>query len=742
MSSSLVDECNVCWMGRLQQIVSVPPSTCSMPVSRHSTLTPLIESTPPVEDYRQSTLKLPPVDINSVEYRWWKLGCENFRSKSSTSPLTDLVSNSVPGLHPPDPERRRLLITYVGMSSEEELSKLEEEASGMAAFNGKMIRICRTSNETNPNKNRPSNMKLSSLHKSNLPNHECYRREMARRKRDRSRLCSAYEDATRNKNVRVPRGCLSVSRRSSRRVKQSLESNEYDDKTARWNDSRRLRLHRELTKACNAARDFDCSLKEDVLLIYQTFPSIIEIGNTSYPRIRSELHHIAAEAISSQCAMLSSKVQGNALKSWNRLFAWGIRREKMKRYQQSQSLLIIESSLDFFFITHKRIACQRWVVGKEKRRNSERHAHASLIQCIWRKTIASQMMKKLRADRRSRAVSTLQRVWKGTSARLVFKMILHNRAELRAAIVLQSTVRRCRARSILRLYKLERKQYKCATDVQRAARGMIERRAARALRQDQVCLAAISNIQRACRGYIGRRISNERKKRLVRRSTYASFLQRNIRRHLGAGLATRLKEERKRHRQEMERVTVLVQRVYRGHRGRQAMRKSVEAHVLEARKRHKAAACIQALLRRDAAIFLTKTLRREALAVMVSNARNWVERWNEETNMLNYHHTKTNECLPKSPAVGYTRADTQLVLENGRMLFDPRLTLAVANCNEESTQCIECDEFQAFIFCHQCEEVFCNECFQRLHLHGGNHMPCHDYSPFSDLIESASSMLR
>lgn len=105
--------------------------------------------------------------------------------------------------------------------------------------------------------------------------------------------------------------------------------------------------------------------------------------------------------------------------------------------------------------------------------------------------------------------------------------------------------------------------------------------------------------------------------------------------------------------------------------------------------------------------------------------------------------TQTGEAIWAPPPSGYTKADGNLVLRTGQVIPDPvdgdlssiarkRLSPYDADkakladdasgqeteaeeSDDEDKLCVECEEEDARRRCEQCEDVFCDACFEKLH---------------------------
>ena len=107
------------------------------------------------------------------------------------------------------------------------------------------------------------------------------------------------------------------------------------------------------------------------------------------------------------------------------------------------------------------------------------------------------------------------------------------------------------------------------------------------------------------------------------------------------------------------------------------MRRIQLEEIQEAHRQYTNATIIQSLFRARVARHSVEAIRRTAISVMIREARQFVEMWNDDVNGWCYYNGKTGEMLLSPPITGYTRvtdADADgpvLVLQSGRIISDP-----------------------------------------------------------------------
>ena len=477
----------------------------------------------------------------------------------------------------------------------------------------------------------------------------------------------------------------------------------------KWDDGRRQLLCKKLQTSLEVMRDIDYSIKDDMLLVHRTCRSIAQ-KRCSNPKLRQKFQRLGAEMTMAQCAKVSLRIQGNALWRWISVVEKERRIEEFHRYKERQSLGHLKASLEH--MTRRRLAwaCLCWIDEMERQRNDERVSAAIMIQSQWRIKKAVDATERLRTSKWHWAIQTVQRLGRGRSARVAFRNMVLERNKLNAALVLQRSIRCRSARLVLQQHR--RKREDCAIILQRAARGQSGRRVAMQVLEERRQRAAAVHIQRMSRGRRDQLVVIQKREMKVKKNLAATTVQKHIRRRYDAKVVVQLKKERDNETKERERSAQILQRVYRGHQGRVTIKRKLE---METRRRHSCATGIQCLYRRFAATQKAKILRHEAKAMMIAEARQWVEAWNDDVNAFYYYNKSTNESLRAAPLTGYTNANGQLSLQNRRVVLDPSLIDKQSDVN--AWICDDCGIKRHILhYCEQCEAVFCDGCVDKAHL--------------------------
>jgi hypothetical protein len=350
------------------------------------------------------------------------------------------------------------------------------------------------------------------------------------------------------------------------------------------------------------------------------------------------------------------------------------------------------------------------------------------------------------------AASTIQRLFRGSIVRKFFRLKrLHTRRE-KAATRIQALGRGYLARQWTKHCQLERRRHQAASRLQALYRGRKTRRGMAAAKRQQRVTAAAVLIQRRYRGRLGR--AKYLRQQIERHRTMAATLiQKIMRGYLSRHILVRMREQHRAELAMQNTAATQIQKVYRGHRARLGTELKLLALKEKNKMRKRAAIQIQTLVRHRQARFTVARMREQKLRGLVALARLWVEYWSEDSSQWLYFNTETGESIWAPPSTGYTKADGHLVLQSGKIienptddgaLEDPSLAFPARkkpgdkngsreiNAHEshdhhphysedddegddEDRLCVECEEEDALRKCDQCEDVYCDACYQKLH---------------------------
>ncbi|KDO20344.1 hypothetical protein SPRG_21293 [Saprolegnia parasitica CBS 223.65] len=355
----------------------------------------------------------------------------------------------------------------------------------------------------------------------------------------------------------------------------------------------------------------------------------------------------------------------------------------------------------------------------------------------------------LQAEREADAVLVLQRAWRNYHSRFLYNAFRTERERRRrhhAACKIQAFARGAYARANAKQLVRTMRENMAATTLQAHARGFLLRKslhAAHAARHRRR-VAAARILQRRYRGrlhkvkYIRAMIEREQRRHVIR-------IQRIYRGFAARRLVREMRERRRLHLQLQHASALKLQAVYRGHRGRLATHFQSEARAAVRSRHAKAATRIQSLYRQRQAARVVAAQKAARLELFVAQARAWTQFWSDDAGAFFFYHNRTGDAIWEPPEGGYTKADGRdLVLQDGRVILDPviaaqeaaaqeaqaLLELELQRAAEEAelndALCVECDTVDASRRCAQCEDVFCDACYDRTH--GGGKRALHTWT--------------
>mmetsp|Transcript_26383 Transcript_26383/g.39144 ORF Transcript_26383/g.39144 Transcript_26383/m.39144 type:complete len:1064 (+) Transcript_26383:160-3351(+) len=345
-------------------------------------------------------------------------------------------------------------------------------------------------------------------------------------------------------------------------------------------------------------------------------------------------------------------------------------------------------------VTIQRIV--RGNIGREKARkaaegNKFLKLHAALvkIQSMFRCKIHHWRYLKYKRDKLEESSTlTMQRVVRGHLGRRRARRIRLYRDKESAAVLIQAFARGIKGRRIARDVKLLQLKNRVIIKIQALARGYIGRMRVGKILQDKLEAAAAIKIQARIRGAVARMNIHHRRKEI---------------------------EE---YRSERNRYATAIQAVYRGFRARIMFRYYMEEHNKFVALQNASAVVLQCMVRVFLARLRFQKLDSDRTIRWITNAQMWKEMWAEDSGTWFYMNDSTGEALWEPPAVGYTKSDGQLVLENGKIVDPPDTSGKGKRLAGQEHLCVECVTRVAIRQCNECGDGFCTKCYKETHASG------------------------
>ncbi|GMH70342.1 hypothetical protein TL16_g05387 [Triparma laevis f. inornata] len=481
-------------------------------------------------------------------------------------------------------------------------------------------------------------------------------------------------------------------------------------------------LRNELGTSIHSMQALTAAVKEDVIAIQK----MCKIG-PEHGKAGVYMKSWAVEKVAAILQDMLFSFVGSAFKRWRDVIRLDKKNEKMTKYLKYQG----GRKMELFIrdMLKKRLASGWivWVDAVTEMRRVERekleNKAAQILQNAWRGRLAKVMVSKIKADRLAKqqhdAAVKIQALARGVATRVNYNKILLERARTHAALCIQCCVRCYFARKVVAAKALAKKKLLATCTLQRYMRGMFGRLETRRRRLERKRNLCAVEIQRCLRGRWGR-LKFEKKKRDVLEYSMASIIQKHVRRCLAISRCRRIREENARERRRLEKAAIVVQKYYRGHRGRVMVSLKMKSHTAVNKKRNFAITKIQSWYRGVEARIRVKAMMADKMEYMMNDSRMWQETWSEESNAWFYHNRETEEAKWEPPDCGYTKADGRLVLNTGKVIDDPlkSMTEEEKDAKEKETKCADCEKNEATRLCNECGDKYCTSCYAEAHASG------------------------
>ena len=407
--------------------------------------------------------------------------------------------------------------------------------------------------------------------------------------------------------------------------------------------------------------------------------------------------------------------------------------QKWAKYLYYQGIMKLAYAKNI--INRRKILCTQdaWVLhvkeGRKKDIEKLRVKSAHLLQSFALIIASKKEICDLRINRKNRVAVYIQSYFR-THVAVKLRAKLEYQRKLSRVVVSFQCAYRCylSKRTVENLKRLNRKK-KAVINIQRVVRG-VEGRALSAVRREKIIIfVSACSLQRAWRGFIARKLLECLQEEDLKHRA-SEIIQRYTRVFLSKNLFRLMKEESKRNKIRRNKSILVLQRVYRAHRRFVVSKIELAAQVAVARRRFRAAVRIQSKVRQISSKVIVEKLAKKLQRSMILNARRWKEAWNDQQGCWFYYDVETEATLWEPPRTGYAKSDSQLVLENGKVIDDP----LIGSPDIVHNICSECDRAVATRHCEQCEDCYCTTCFKTSHPQGGRRA-LHTYVAIGPTIE-------
>mmetsp|Transcript_7644 Transcript_7644/g.22079 ORF Transcript_7644/g.22079 Transcript_7644/m.22079 type:complete len:1139 (-) Transcript_7644:33-3449(-) len=485
-------------------------------------------------------------------------------------------------------------------------------------------------------------------------------------------------------------------------------------------------LREELGRSITSMRHFSSAVKEDVLAVREVCP--IPKNHKAHAFFRTW----GAERLKAALEEVLMSIVRASLHRWKDQVGRILRAERLAKYKFYQATRKFYTFLIDMFRQKLAVGWVRWIefyrLERAKELATVQNAAARRIQGAYRVRLARMKIKNLKL--------------------LALRQVQHD-----AAVLIQALARGVATRTLFAQIMMEKRRHECACLLQRVGLGMLGRRRARDERYRQMSIAAVTRIQavargwaarerfavmyeahvrheaalliqRVARGMAGRQRMYER--RLAKEQELAVVVvQKRVRGYLARKYVHRLRRQNEEDFRISSAAALVIQRVFRGHRGRLEYRVKLKTKLLARRREDEAATLIEAIVRGYVARKKTQRLAKARKDKWYHDARLVKEYWSDETSSWYYYNEETGESHAEPPRTGYTKNDGRLVLVTGQVVDDPYTTMSEEEVKEQEAErmenlveCMECEQKVATRWCAVCDDPFCDDCWAKIHSHG------------------------
>jgi hypothetical protein len=311
------------------------------------------------------------------------------------------------------------------------------------------------------------------------------------------------------------------------------------------------------------------------------------------------------------------------------------RQKVMKSYIQFQGLRYLSKELKKLLFLAIKKKWMKWVKYSEyekiKNRNVLEEKAVISIQRIGRGLLARLKIQYMKYSTLYDSTICLQALFRGKLTLWKYQIGQKVRIANKSAILIQTLFRRIKAKKRVRLLKMSKNKKYASIKINSIIRMYQTRKRVKNMRIAILQLNASVIIQSLVRGFLGRCLVFHLIKDLQK--FYAAKLIQKIMR----GKISRMHLSTKRRETEaywrLRRLSaVLIQKTYRGFRGKIKTHKHLVAFMTKRKLQHESSTKICNFGRCHLARILVKKLKKSQMIGWIESARKWQEMWSEETN--------------------------------------------------------------------------------------------------------------
>ena len=479
-------------------------------------------------------------------------------------------------------------------------------------------------------------------------------------------------------------------------------------------------LKMELVRSLQTMQHHTERVKDDILRIQH----VVDISN---PKAKSFMFAMAAERMVTAVHACVVKELRRGMHAWKLAVRQEERKAMVDVYVRFHGLRYLAQSLKWLVHTAMVKKWVKWVAYAQyetaRLRAIVENRAATVIQKRARGMVARMRVAQLRKLKKYEHLYTacidIQRMFRGKPVRWRYQAWKRSEKRRKMATKIQSQWRRCLAAKRVRALRFSLDKAYAATVINSLVRMYNAKVRVARMRLDRLHHYSAVQIQRVVRGFLGRRRVAQLLQDLE--EFYAAqLIQTRIRMFLARRFLVRKRIDTHAYWAMRARAAVMIQKTYRGFRGRLKARVFTMEITRKRRRTHQAATRITNMCRGFVARRKLIRLKAERTTRWIAQARAWKEMWSEDAQDWFYYAEDSQDSVWEPKKEGYTKADGRLVLEDGSIIVDPDVAAALdmEMMRLPKDLCSECNERYAIRACQECEDSYCTPCYKNAHATG------------------------
>ena len=479
-------------------------------------------------------------------------------------------------------------------------------------------------------------------------------------------------------------------------------------------------LKMELMRSLNTMQHHTAMVKDDILRIQ----NVVDVQN---PKAKSFMFAMAAERMVTALQTCVLKELRRGMRAWKLAVKQEERKAMVDVYVRFHGLRYLAQSLKWLMHVALIKKWVKWVAHAQSETTRLRliveNKAAVVIQTRARGMLARMRVSHLRKLKKYEHLYTacieIQRMFRGKPVRWRYLAWKRSEKRRKRAIKIQSQWRRYLAAKRVRAIRFSLDKSYAATVINSLVRMYNAKIRVARIRQQRLHYYCAIQIQRVVRGFLGRcRVTKLLQD--LEEFYAARLIQTRIRMFLARRFLIRKRIQTHAYWKMRAQAAVLIQKTYRGFRGRLKARVFTMEITRKRRRIFNAATKIINMCRAFVARRKLRRLKAERTTRWIAQARAWKEMWSEDAQDWFYYAEATQDSVWEPKKEGYTKTDGRVVLEDGSIIVDPDVAAALDMdmMRMPKEMCSECNERYAIRSCNQCEDSYCTPCYKNAHATG------------------------